>query len=60
MRDPATAEKPLVVRYVYPGSPAEKAGLAAGDVVTQINDAKIADRAAAFEKLMKFSKIEYR
>ncbi len=45
MRDSATAEKPLVVRYVYPGSPAEKAGLKAGDRVMAIGEEKIAHRA---------------
>jgi poly(3-hydroxybutyrate) depolymerase len=40
-----------VVRHVYSESPAEKAGLQAGDVVTAIGKERIAGRAALVEKL---------
>jgi serine protease Do len=51
MRDASTAERPLVVRYVYADSPAEKAGIKAGDVVLAIGGQKIAGRAQFIEKL---------
>jgi hypothetical protein len=52
MRDPLSADEPLVVRYVYPDSPASKAGLKVGDIVLGLGEEPIADRAALAEKLI--------
>jgi serine protease Do len=53
--DKADASKPVakpvgvVVRYVYPDSPAAKAGLKAGDKIVSIDGAQIANRDALLE-----------
>lgn len=51
MRDASTAERPLAVRYVYPGTPAEKAGMKPGDVVLSLGGEKIASRSDLVDKL---------
>ena len=40
-------EAGVAVRYVYPGSPAAEAGIMAGDRITAIGEAAVADAAAA-------------
>ncbi len=47
---PATKPAGVAVRYVYPGSPAEKAGVKAGDRIMAIDGAEIAHRDALLEK----------
>jgi putative serine protease PepD len=37
-----------LVRFVSPGSPAEKAGMKAGDIITDINGASVTDVASLF------------
>jgi serine protease Do len=49
MRD---ADRPLSVRYIYPNSPAEKAGLQPGDVIRSLNGDDVASRADVVEKLV--------
>jgi serine protease Do len=45
------AEKPagVVVRYVYPGSPADKVGVKAGDTIVSVDGAPVANREALLE-----------
>ncbi|NLF71138.1 MAG: PDZ domain-containing protein [Candidatus Anammoximicrobium sp.] len=50
--DRSPAAKPgVVVRYVYPGSPAAKAGLRAEDRLVRLSDKPVADVASAWEIL---------
>ncbi len=51
MRDAPSAGQPLVVRFVYPGGPAERAGVQAGDLITAIGESKIVSRADLAERL---------
>jgi S1-C subfamily serine protease len=44
--EPESDAPRLVVSQVYPGAPAARAGLAAGDILTQINDKPVEDIAA--------------
>ncbi len=48
--DPARSDG-ITVRYVYPGSPAQTAGLEAGDRITQVNGKPVADRDAFREAI---------
>jgi serine protease Do len=50
-KEPSAADAGLVVRLVYPGSPAAQAGIAAGDRITQINDTKINSTSDAIQAL---------
>lgn len=45
-RRETSTEPGAIVRFVFPDSPAEKAGLARGDRILKINDADVADRRA--------------
>jgi serine protease Do len=49
-----TAEYGVVVVEVLPGSPAEKAGLASGDVIQKIDDTKIEDMGDIQRKLFQY------
>lgn len=52
MRTTAAGDKPgVTIRHVYPASPAETAGLKAGDRLTAIADKPIENLAAALERL---------
>jgi len=46
-----TSEKPagVIVRYVYPGSPAEKAGVKVGDKIVSVDGAPVANRESLLE-----------
>jgi S1-C subfamily serine protease len=39
------------VRFVSPGSPAEKAGIKAGDIITKIGDANVANVSELFSAI---------
>ena len=61
---PMRDSQDLKVRFVFPGSPAAKAGLSEGDVITAIQDHKIANAEALRERILAFDpeqevKIEY-
>ncbi len=49
--DFGASDKGMAIRGVAPGSPAEKAGLASGDVIVRLGDARIADIQDLFEAL---------
>ncbi len=48
---PAAKKEPVIVRYVYPGSPAAEAGIAPGDRVVSFAGAAVASAAELAEKL---------
>lgn len=50
-RDDAPA---VVVRYVYPGSPADEAGIQVGDALTHLADDAVADVAACYEQFAQY------
>ncbi|MEY2727277.1 MAG: hypothetical protein RLZZ458_3144, partial [Planctomycetota bacterium] len=48
----ASGENGIVVRSVRPGSPAEGAGIAAGDVITKVGEDKVEGYQTLVEKLV--------
>jgi predicted metalloprotease with PDZ domain len=51
LTDPKSTRKGAMVKDVTPGSPAEKAGLQSGDVITQIDGAAIKDAGALVNEI---------
>jgi serine protease Do len=51
MRSGENDEKGVAVRYVYPNSPAETAGIVAGDVIVSLSGAAVRDRTALAEQI---------